>query len=71
MQIFRKHGFSWGGNYLTPDGMHFEWVGERRDNLAYPSRFCPNVAMGALTLDNTEVGQSRLYQDDGLFAGEH
>jgi len=71
VQIFRKHGFSWGGNYLTPDGMHFEWVGERRDNLAYPSRFCPNVATGALTLDNTEVGQSRLYQDDGLFAGQH
>ena len=71
VQIFRKHGFSWGGNYLTPDGMHFEWVGERRDNLAYPSRFCPNVAMGALTLENTEVGQSRLYQDDGLFAGQH
>jgi len=71
VQIFRKHGFSWGGNYLTPDGMHFEWVGERRDNLAYPSRFCPNVATGALTLDNTEVGQSRLYQDDGLFVGEH
>jgi len=71
VQIFRRHGFSWGGNYLTPDGMHFEWVGERRDNLAYPSRFCPNVATGALTLDNTEVGQSRLYQDDGLFVGEH
>jgi len=71
VQIFRKHGFSWGGNYLTPDGMHFEWVGERRDNLAYPSRFCPNVATGALTLENTEVGQSRLYQDDGLFAGQH
>ena len=71
MQIFRKHGFAWGGNFLTPDGMHFEWVGEARDRLDYPSRFCPNVAVGALTLENSEVGRSRLYQDDGLFVGEH
>jgi D-alanyl-D-alanine carboxypeptidase len=47
VRIFRKHGFAWGGNWRTPDGMHFEWVGERRDQLAYPSRFCPNDAGGA------------------------
>ena len=42
VRIFRKHGFAWGGNWRQPDGMHFEWVGEPRDALAYPSKYCPN-----------------------------
>ena len=25
--IMRKHGFVWGGEFLRPDGMHFEYVG--------------------------------------------
>lgn len=25
--IMARHGFSWGGRWLRPDGAHFEWVG--------------------------------------------
>ena len=51
VRIFRKWGFAWGGNYWPSDGMHFEYVGEPRDQIGYPSRYCPNtVAVPSTTL---------------------
>ncbi|MGB3734211.1 MAG: M15 family metallopeptidase [Ilumatobacter sp.] len=67
VRIMRKHGFAWGGNFLTPDGMHFEYVGEPRDQLPYPSRYCANIVDdNALTVEVTQ--RATLFDAAGLVA---
>jgi hypothetical protein len=41
VDIFRRWGFSWGGTWTVPDGMHFEWV-------RYPERY--SVVCSTLTV---------------------
>ena len=67
VRIFRKHNFAWGGNFLTSDGMHFEWVGERRDLLQFPSRYCPNIATPLATESQSTVSADSW---DTFFAGD-
>jgi hypothetical protein len=70
VRIFRKHNFAWGGNFLFPDGMHFEWVGQPRNTYQYPSRYCPNVPSGGIESAAPPTGgvgrdsRSILFTDD-------
>jgi hypothetical protein len=61
VRIFRSHGFAWGGDFLFPDGMHFEWTGRKTDQLAYPSRYCPNPTVPATESIATPAPRSTFF----------
>lgn len=69
VRIFRKHGFVWGGNYRVPDGMHFEWIGQRRDQIPYDSNYCDNIV--SPTADFEPLGTGVFTSGDPLHAHEH
>ncbi|MBI4935618.1 MAG: M15 family metallopeptidase [Actinobacteria bacterium] len=70
VRIFRKHNFAWGGNFLTPDGMHFEWVGEARNTQQFPSKYCQNTPDGRVQGIGSGAApptqRDTLFADDGL-----
>jgi D-alanyl-D-alanine carboxypeptidase len=74
VRIFRRHNFAWGGNFLVPDGMHFEWVGEPRNSIEYPSKYCPNVAGGGIEAGPATTGAGHAgtapTEGDVMFAGD-
>jgi hypothetical protein len=55
--------------------MHFEWVGQRRDQLQYPSQYCPNLPVGDASMttakSGTAVGTSRavMFTEDESVGG--
>jgi hypothetical protein len=70
VRIFRAHNFAWGGNFINPDGMHFEWVGEPRNTFLYPSRYCPNVPSGGIeSFTVSRDSRGVMFADDGSALG--
>lgn len=54
VEIFRRWGFSWGGTWTVPDGMHFEWV-------RLPSEYavsCSTFVLGRPGIASEGVGWS-------------
>ena len=75
VRIFRKHNFAWGGNFTLSDGMHFEWVGEPRNTVQYPSKYCPNLPGGGISAAGhaapapAQTVRATMFTDDGFGDG--
>ena len=54
VEIFRRWGFSWGGGWSVPDGMHFEWSSLP---LVYAAS-CSHVRAVEGSVDTVEEGEA-------------
>ena len=43
VEIFRSNGFAWGGTFLVPNGMHFEYIGAPATNRLPPCAEVPRT----------------------------
>ena len=63
VRIFRKWGFAWGGNFLTPTACTSSGWGSGATSSRRPSRYCPNIPGATQSIPQGLDGLSTLVPD--------